>query len=61
MAGHGLLLGGLPLHLIHKLPLPLLPLNFSLEFLKVFLKLYPTSSFITNGLLPVEELAKAIA
>ena len=59
-AGHGLLLCGLPPHLLHKLPLLLLPVNFSLGFLKVSLKLYPTSSFITNGLLPVEELAKAV-
>ena len=52
---------GLPPHLLHKLPLPFLPVNFSLGFLKVFLRLYPTSSFIANGPLPVEELEKAIA
>ena len=35
--------------------------NFSFGFRKVFLKLNPTSSFTVKGLLPDEELAKAIA
>ena len=59
-AGQGLLEFGLPPHLVHMLLL-LLAVIFSFGFRKVFFKLNPTSSFTVKGLLPDEELAKAIA
>ena len=58
-AGQGLLECGLHPHLVHILLL-LLAVNFSFGFRKVFLKLNPTS-FTVKGILPDEELAKAIA
>ena len=59
-AGQGLLECGLPPQLVHMLLL-LLAVIFPFGFRKVFLKLNPTSSFTLKGLLPDEELAKAIA
>ena len=58
-AGQGLLECGLPPHLVNMLLL--LAVIFSFGFRKVFLKLNPTSSFTVKGLLPDEQLAKAIA
>ena len=58
--GQGLIKCGLSLHLVYIL-LPLLAVIFSFGFEKVFLKLYPTSSFTVQGLLLYEELANIIA